>query len=186
MCLRATIPGRLEVSMRGFGRVCAAVIMVLAAIPVAAGDVGVLDAQRAVQEVEEGKRQFALLADWAAERQQDIDGMRSRIAELNAQYNQQRTVASADVLKTLEDQIRVATRELEDVTRNFNREADAKQRELLDDVAREVGNVAKEFAEANDFDVVLVYDGQPLVYLRPSADITDRVIELYNQKNPVN
>jgi outer membrane protein len=161
-------------------------IMGLAAIPVFAGDVGVLDAQRAVQEVEEGKRQFALLADWATERQQAIEAMRARLEELNAQYSQQRTVASQAALRTLEDQIREATRELEDVTRTFNREADAKQRELLDDVATEVGVVAQAFAEANNFDVVLVYDGQPLVYLRPSSDITDRVIELYNQKHPVN
>lgn len=163
------------------------VIVVVAslAVPAVAGKVGVLDAERAVATVERGKRQIAELEAWATPKQQEIQKMQERITQLNGQLAQQRAVASRDALQELDQQLRQARRDYEDATRNFNREAEAKQREMLADVATQVGQVASEYAEANDFDVVLVRDAQPLVYLRDSADITDIVIRLYNEKYPV-
>jgi outer membrane protein len=161
-------------------------ILVLSALPAAAGGVGVLDAQRAVQEVEQGKAKFEELDAWAAPRQQQIEAMRTELVEVNNQFTQQRAVATQEVLADLQSRLRDLNRNLEDATRNFNRDAEAKQRELLDEVAVQVGKVASEYAEERDFDVVLIFDAQPLVYMSQRADITDKVIELYNQKYPVN
>ncbi len=161
------------------------VLAVLVAVPAIAGRVGVLDAQRAVATVEQGKRQFETLEAWAKPLQEELQQLQEQVVELSNRLNQQRAVATGDVIRELENQLRQAQRGLEDATRNYNRNAEAKQRELLAEVATRVGQVASEHAEANDFDVVLIFDAQPLVYLRESADITDTVIRLYNEKYPV-
>jgi Skp family chaperone for outer membrane proteins len=161
------------------------VLVVLSAAPAVAGNVGVLDAQRAVATVEQGKQQFEALEAWAKPRQEELQQLQENVVELTNQLNQQRAVASREALQELEDQLRLANRAFEDATRSYNRDAESKQRQMLAEVATRVGQVASEYAEANDFDVVLIFDAQPLVYLRESADITDTVIRLYNEKYPV-
>ncbi len=66
-----------------------------------------------------------------------------------------------------------------------DREFDAKQRELLAEVATRIRNVASEYAAANGFDAVFALDSQPLVYIADSAIITNAVIRLYDEKYPV-
>lgn len=171
--------------MGRLGRGLTIALVVLAAVPAFAGRVGVLDAQRAVATVDQGKQQFEALEAWAKPRQDELQRLQEQVVELTNQLNQQRAVATGDAVRELENQLRQAQRALEDATRNYNRDAEAKQREMLAEVATRVGQVASEYAEANDFDVVLIFDAQPLVYLRESADITDTVIRLYNEQYPI-
>jgi hypothetical protein len=56
----------------------------------------------------------------------------------------------------------------------------------LAQVATRVRNLAGEYARANDFDAILMFETVPLVYVNDSVIITDPVIQLYNQRYPVN
>lgn len=161
------------------------VCVILAALPAAAGKIGFLDAERAVSTVQEGKRQLQALQDWATPRQERIEELRAKAVELNNQLNSQRSVASASVLADLEEQLLRAQRDFEDAGRTFNRNVEVKQNEFLSDVATKIGQVASEYAAANDFDAVFMLKAQPLAYVRESSDITDIVIRLYDEKYPV-
>jgi len=160
--------------------------LVLTALPAAAGKIGFLDAERAVSSVQEGKAQLQALEDWATPRQQRVEELRAKAVELNNQLNTQRNVASASVLAELEEQLLRAQRDFEDAGRAYNRNIDAKQNELLSEVATKIGQVASEYAAANDFDAVFLLQAQPLAYFRESSNITDIVIRLYDEKFPVN
>ena len=172
----------MKASLRWFVFVCVA----LTAMPAAAGKVGFLDAERAVGTVQEGKRQLQALQDWARPRQERIEELRAKAVELNNQLNNQRSVASASVLAELEEQLLRAQRDFEDAGRTFNRNLEAKQNEFLEDVATKIGQIASEYAAANDFDAIFMLQAQPLAYVRDSANITDIVIRLYDEKFPVN
>jgi Skp family chaperone for outer membrane proteins len=160
--------------------------VVLMALPATAGKIGFLDAERAVSTVQEGKKQLQALQDWATPRQERIEELRAKAVELNNQLNSQRSVASASVLADLEEQLLRAQRDFEDAGRTFNRNVEVKQNEFLSDVATKIGQVASEYAAANDFDAVFMLKAQPLAYVRESSDITDIVIRLYDEKYPVN
>ena len=160
--------------------------VVLAAMPAVAGKIGFLDAERAVSTVQEGKVQLQALQDWATPRQERIEELRAKVVDLNNQLNTQRTVASESVLADLEEQFLRAQRDFEDAGRTFNRNVDAKQNEFLSEVATKIGQVASEYADANDFDAVFLLQAQPLAYIRQANDITDTVIRLYDEKFPVN
>lgn len=172
----------MKTSLRWIVVVC----VVLTALPASAGKIGFLDAERAVATVQEGKRQLQALQDWAKPRQERIEELRARAMELNNQLNAQRSVASASVLADLEEEFLRAQRDFEDAGRTFNRNVDVKQNEFLSEVATKIGQVASEYAEANDFDAVFMLQAQPLAYVRESTNITDIVIRLYDEKFPVN
>jgi len=158
------------------------VVVVCAAIPAAAGDVGFLDSERAIKTVKEGQRQMQALNEWSDQKADEVERMRSRVADLTQQLNAQRTVASPDAVRQLEDELLQAQRAFEDAGRALQRDFEAKQRELLALVATRVRDLAGEYAEANGFDAVFMLESQPLVYIASSAVITDAVIQLYNER----
>ena len=151
-----------------------------------AGNVGFLDTERAIKTVKEGQRQLQILDEWATQKSNDVEQMQSRVAELTQQLNAQRTVASADAIRKLEDDLLVAQRNVEDAGRALQRDFEAKQRELLALVATRVRDLAGEYASANGFDAIFMFESQPLVYIANSAVITDPVIQLYDERYPIN
>jgi Skp family chaperone for outer membrane proteins len=171
--------------MRRFSRLVLVVLAVCGAVPTFAGNVGFLDAERAVASVKEGQRQLQALEAWASPKRQELETMRNRVAELTQQLNTQRTIASAEAVSELETQLLQARRAFEDAGRTFNRDLEGKQNEFLAQVATRVGAVASEYAAANDFDAVFVLNAQPLVYVADGADITDIVIQVYDEKYPI-
>ena len=160
-------------------------VVTCAAIPATAGDIGFLDAERAVGTVKEGQRQLQALEAWANPKRQELEAMRSKGNELGQQLNAQRTIASADVVQALEADFLRAQREFEDAGRAFNRDLENKQNEFLAQVATRVGSVASEYAAANGFDAVFVLNAQPLVYVADKVNITDAVIKRYDEQYPI-
>lgn len=157
----------------------------LVAVPAAAGNIGFLDAERAVATVKEGQKQMQAYEAWVQPRREQVEQLRARTAELDEQLKAQRSVASAEAVQELEQQFLLARREFEDAGRAFNREVEAKQDEFLGKVATQVGAVASEFAAANGFDAVFVLSAQPLVFVADAANITDRVVQIYDERYPV-
>ena len=172
--------------MRAFLRWTLVVVAISAAVPAVAGKIGFLDAERAVGSVGEGKQQLKVLEDWARPRRERLQEMQTNLVNLNNQLTTQRSVASAESVKQLEEQVLKARRELEDAGRAFNRDLDAKQNEFLEDVAMKIGTVATDYGRGNDFDAIFMLQTQPLVYVRDSADVTDTIIRLYDERFPVN
>ena len=91
-----------------------------------------------------------------------------------------------EVVAKLEQDLQTAGRRFEDSGRSFNRELEAKQSELLGEVAQRVGQVASDYAKANDYDAIFVLNAQPMIYVSEAADLTDVVIGLYDEQFPVN
>jgi Skp family chaperone for outer membrane proteins len=93
-------------------------------------------------------------------------------------------VATPEAVQKLESDLLQARRELEDGSRNFNRDVDAKQNELLGEVALKIGTVASDYGKANDYDAIFMLKAQPLAYYSEESDITDIVIRLYDERFP--
>ena len=151
-----------------------------------AGKIGFLDVEKAVSTVKQGQAQIKALEEWANPRREQLEQMRARAVELTNQVAAQRNVASPDVIAQLEKDVVAARRAFEDAGRTFNRDVEAKQNELLGDVALRLGQVASEYAKANDFDAVFTLQAQPLVFIADGADLTDTVIRLFDERYPAN
>jgi Skp family chaperone for outer membrane proteins len=164
---------------------CALLVMsVLVAAPASAGKIGFVDAERAVAEVDEGRAKISELDEWAKPRRDRLDQLRARIAELRQEIAQKQAIASQEAMQSLQQDELQTRRDFEDSRRDFERELDQKQNEFLADVAVKVGTVASEYGQANDYDAIFVLKAQPLIYVRESADLTETVIRLYNERFP--
>ena len=171
--------------MRVFVRWTCFVVAVCAAIPATAGKIGFLDSEKAIRTVREGQLQLQLLDDWANQRSDEFEAIQKRVADLDRDLNAQRAAASAEAISRLERDLVQAQRDLEDARRALRRDYEAKQQELLSQVATRVRLVASDYAETNGFDAVVPFDSLPLIYVADSVLITNAVIQLYNERYPV-
>jgi Skp family chaperone for outer membrane proteins len=174
----------LEVAMRTFVRFTLVLVALLSALPAVAGKIGFLDAERAVASVGQGKAKIQELEEWAAPRRARLEQMQANAVQLRDQLAAQRNVATPEAVQKLESDLLQARRELEDGSRNFNRDVDAKQNELLGEVALKIGTVASDYGKANDYDAIFMLKAQPLAYYSEESDITDIVIRLYDERFP--
>lgn len=161
-----------------------AATLFLTVAPTLAGEIGFVRAERAVASTREGKLVLQELDQWVKEQEGHLQGMRDRLAELQRQIVQQRTVVSEEALLSLQEQELALRRRLEDEARTLNRQMETKQDELLRPVAERLNTVVTEYAEANGFDAIFIWKDRTLIYLRDSADLTDTVVRLYDQRFP--
>ncbi len=160
-------------------------MLMLATAPVLAGSIGFVDAERAVASVKEGQAKLREFEAWAEPERQRVEALQARMNDLRQQINQQSAVAAEEALQELRQRELDARREFEEARRAFQRQLEAKQNEFLGDVAVKVGTVASEYGQANGYDAIFVLNAQPLVYVAESADITDTIIKLYDERFPL-
>jgi Skp family chaperone for outer membrane proteins len=161
------------------------IIAVMTAIPAVSGSIAFLDTERALKTVKEGQRQYQILDAWANQRADEVEAIQNRVTELTQQLNTQRAVASADAIMKLENDLLQAQRDLEDAGRALEADFKSKQSELIDGVASRLRTVAAEYAAANSIDAIFILNNQPLVYIADSAMITDVLIQLYDERFPI-
>lgn len=160
-------------------------MLMLATAPVLAGSIGFVDAERAVASVKEGQAKLREFEAWAEPERQRVEALQARMNDLRQQINQQSAVAAEEALQELRQRELDARREFEEARRAFQRQLEAKQNEFLGDVAVKVGTVASEYGKTNGYDAIFVLNAQPLVFVAESADITDTIIKLYDERFPL-
>ena len=160
-------------------------VILLAAFPAFAGKIGFVDAERAVAEVEEGKVKLAEIQTWQAPYHARLDRLRDEVLQFRDQITAQEGKVSEEAIAEMERNQIDAMRRFEDARRDYERELENKKSEVLAAITTRIGGIASEYGKANDFDAVFVLGAQPVIYVSDSANLTDKVIEIYNQRFPV-
>lgn len=160
-------------------------VLILASLPAMAGKIGFVDAEWAVAKVEEGKAKLVELQAWQEPYQARLDGLRDQVLALRDQLNSKQGSASAATLAEIERNEIDAMRTFEDARREYERELEAKKDEVLAAITSKIAVIGSDYAKANDYDAVFLLGAQPLIYISDAANLTDEVIEIYNQRHPV-
>jgi Skp family chaperone for outer membrane proteins len=141
--------------------------------------------QKVLTSTEEGKIRVKQLDEWARPRQEDLARLDKEISDLKGQIQARQGSGPDDVLIDLNKKLVAKQREFEDKQRIAKREADEKQQALLKELGGKMQEVLNQYADANRFTVIFVLNPNEVAYLAKSADITDTIITLYNEKYPV-
>lgn len=133
---------------------------------------------------EEGKREIGKVEQFMADKQKEFETKNSELEKLKEQFAaQQRTLnpeTRTEMQRAMEEQDRQMKRFQEDTQLEINRRRD----ELLGRMAMKIQKIIDAYAEQNKYAVVFLRDeSQP--YVAPSLDITQEIIRIYNQQNPV-
>ncbi len=147
--------------------------------------VAVVDIRQAVQSTAEGKQASAELQSQFASKQTELENLRKNIEELQNRLSTGARTLSDEERTRLERQGERMARHLQRKQEEYQEEANGAQQDAFDRMGRKMVEVISRFARENGYGVILDASQACGVYCSNQLDVTQEIIRLYDQANPV-
>jgi outer membrane protein len=153
------------------------------ALALAEQKIGVVDLQRALNEVDEGKAAKALLKKDFDEKQKQLDAKKTEFDKLQADLEKQAVVMSDAAKKEKAADLDRRARELQGLFVQLQKDLSDRERDATKGIFDRMAGIVRELAEADGFTVVLE-KGAGVIYAPASLDLTNELIRKYNARHP--
>ncbi len=171
--------------MKKFLAVALSVVFVFSFVSIAEAElkVGVVDLYRVLNESEEGKKAVNELQSMLDSRQKTLEEKQKKIQTLKEEYEKKKAVLSEDARKSKEDEIDRLARELQRTAADYQVELQKKQNEITQSLLKEIRQVINEFAQKEGYNLIIEKAEPLIIYVTPEVEITDKIINIFNQKS---
>jgi len=144
---------------------------------------GIVDLQRALNEVDEGKAAKALLKRDFDDKQKHLDAKKAEFDKLQGDLEKQAVVMSDSAKKERAADLDRRARELQGLFVQLQKDLSERERDATKGIFDRMAVIVQEIAEADGFTVVLE-KGAGVVYAPASLDVTNELIRKYNARHP--
>jgi len=147
--------------------------------------IGYVDLQRALNDSEAGKKakeEFKVQVD---KLQGSLKKQKDEIDTLKEQIEKKAAVMKEGERGGLEEEYR---RKLRDFERNYkDSQADLQQKdnELTGGIIKELQGIIRDYGEREDYTLIFEASSSAVLYGSKSADLTDKILDLYNSTHAV-
>ncbi|MFC1533047.1 OmpH family outer membrane protein [Thermodesulfobacteriota bacterium] len=146
--------------------------------------IGILDLQRCAKESNEGKRVFQSLKKKHDSMQKKLDEEQNQLIQMQKDIEKQSLMLSLDAKEDKRKEFERRRRDLgylvQDLTEEMNKaEANARKKTLKD-----LEEIVEKIAQNGNYDIILEKKGGGILFSSEILDITDEVIDKYNQMKP--
>src|SRR5713226_4669917 len=142
--------------------------------------IGYVDVQRAVQEVEEGKQARTRLKSELDQKRANLDQKRATLEKMKADYDKQAPVLSDDAKRKKQEDLQKAFAEAQTQAGEMQEELSGKEQEAMQTISKRLLQVVAEVSDRESFTFVL--DKAALLYAPAASDITNEVVRRYNER----
>jgi outer membrane protein len=159
-----------------------------AAPPAAPGPntrVAIVDIRVAMQSTAEGKQLGAELQSQFSAKQADLDNMRKSLEDIQTRLRNGGPTLSDDERARLERSGERLQRQLQRKQEEYQQDANDAQQDAFDKLGRKMADVVARYARENNFGVIMDASQACQVYCSNQLDVTQDIIRLYDQANPV-
>jgi len=140
----------------------------------------VVDLQRALTEIEEGRKAKGTLKTLFDQRQKTLDKQQEDLRVLKEGIEKQRDVLSREVYAKKVEELQKALAELQTTYMEFQRELQAKEADLTKPILERLQRIVKLIGQKDGYALVLERTEAGVVYIPSTYDLTDLVIQRYN------
>ena len=155
--------------------------------PPEVGRVGILNFRGAIANTAEGKQAQAELQSQFTPRQTELENLRRQIEEAQKRAREGERTLSDDEKLRLARQIDQWTRLGQRLQENLQEDVNVAQDEVFQRIGGKMLDVIDRYARENGYTLVVDVSGQasPVIYAAPTINITQDIVRLYDQANPV-
>ncbi len=146
------------------------------------GRIGYVDLQRALGEVEEGRRAKAQLERELSRRQQMLERRQQRLKTRRDELEAQASVMEPEQRREAESELQREFLELQQTFMTLQRELDEQEQELTERIFGRMESILQEIADSEGLDIILERSSGVL-WARPSLDVTAQLVRLYNARH---
>ncbi|MFO7286125.1 MAG: OmpH family outer membrane protein [Gammaproteobacteria bacterium] len=157
----------------------ALLVGLLAAAPVQAQKIGVVDFARLVQESPQYEAMARALEAEFAPRQREILTLNQQLQEKQQRFERDRSVLSEQERAQLERELRDGARDLQRQHNQFQEDLNIRQNEEIAKIQRTVLQAVQEYARRERYDLIVA----EAVYFNSDLDVTAAVLEQLRKSN---
>ena len=145
--------------------------------------VAIIDIQRAIAQSNDGQQAAKEIQTRFGPKRAELEKAQQEITALEEQLRTQQTTLSDDarnrLLRTRDDKTRAFTRANEDATAEWQQA----EQDAINVIGRKMINVITDYSQKSGFGLVVDVSSPqtPVLYADETLNITDKIIELYNQ-----
>lgn len=141
---------------------------------------GYVDFQRALNEVEEGKRARASLKSEFEQKQRALETIQGELQRMQADLDKQRLILSADALKDREEAYRKKVLELTEKMNTYKMELQGKEARVTGGILNAMHGIVQEIGKKNGYTMILEKSQEVVLYSPQDSDLTSQVIQEFN------
>jgi outer membrane protein len=166
--------------------ILAPVLLSLLALPAAAAaqsaatKIGVVDFQRALNEVEEGKKAKKTLETRFEKARLTIEGKRAELQRIKEDLDTQSVMLAPDALRAKENDYQNRMMEFQQMLLENQQEMQLMEQELTGGILEKLFNTASGIGAEQGFNLII--ESSAIVYVNGTQDITEQVIARFNTK----
>lgn len=142
--------------------------------------IGLVDFQRALNDVEEGKRAKAQLKAQFDQKQNALVAKQDSLKVLKDQLETQRAALSADAIKKKEAEYRDQFLELQKTLATYRNEMATKEAELTQNIVKRLRNVVASIGAKDGYSLIFETSQDALLYAPNATDLTPAVVSSFN------
>lgn len=141
--------------------------------------IGVVNLQRALNESKSGIKAKSELEELIRQKQEQIEGKAAEHDRLKEELEQKAVVLSEDALKKRKEELEQTERDLKRMITESNTELQKKQREKEVAILQEMNELITALGKEENF--MLILPAETILYSAEVTDITDRIIQRYDE-----
>jgi outer membrane protein len=140
----------------------------------------VVDLQRALTEIEDGRKAKGQLKTLFDQRQKTLDKQQEDLRVLKEGIEKQRDVLSREVYAKKVEELQKALAELQTTYMEFQRELASKEGDMTKPILERLQRIVRQIGQKDGYAMVLERTEAGVVYIPSTYDLTDLVIQRYN------
>jgi len=146
--------------------------------------IAIVDIRAAMLSTGEGKQMAAEIQSQFSAKQADLDNMRKNLEDIQTRLNNGRQTLGDEERVRLERQGQRLQQQLQRRQEEYQQDFNDAQQDAIDKLGRKMGDVISRYARENG--LMMVMDAQMCnIYCSNQLDVTQDIIRLYDQANPV-
>lgn len=143
--------------------------------------VGYVDVQRILARSSAGVAARERLEKEKAALQKEIDAKRTEIEKLRDELEKKGALLSTEASREKQENLERRVRDLRRLADDYQKELEKKEANLLQKVLQELSGIIDRIGKQKGYQMIFERRGAGVVYGSPEADLTDEIINAYDQ-----
>ena len=142
---------------------------------------GYVDFNRALNEVEEGKRTKDSLKAEFDKKKKELELMQKELEAMQTDLEKQKLILSKEALKSKEEAFRAKFIEVNQKLAQYKEEMAKREFEATSKILNKLREIVRGIGTSENYTMILEKSQDVVLYSQPGSDLTTRVIQSYNQ-----
>lgn len=145
--------------------------------------VGVVNFQKALNEVKQGKdAKNALKTDFET-KQKKLDLQQNELMKKKEEFEKQRLALSDEALRSKEKDLTDRFQKIQGNLNEFRQDLADKEGKMMSVILGNLKDIVSEIGKNEKFDLIVEFSQSSVIYAASQEDLTERVIKLYDKRH---